>query len=89
LPNIIGRPPNCRPECTFDRDCPSNLACLQQRCKDPCPGSCGQNAICSVINHKAICTCIAGYTGDPFVACNVEQSKKKCLLTDWNFELSN
>lgn len=41
LPGYIGAPPNCRPECVFNDDCPARLTCLNNRCKDPCPGSCG------------------------------------------------
>ena len=36
---------------------------------DPCPGSCGIEADCKVINHNPICTCPPGLTGDPFVKC--------------------
>jgi len=35
-------------------------ACIQQKCKDPCPGVCGSNARCSVYNHVPTCTCIEG-----------------------------
>lgn len=70
LKEYIGRPPNCRPECVIQSDCPANLACINERCKDPCPGSCGFNSECIVINHSPICSCQAGYTGDPFSGCN-------------------
>lgn len=70
LPNYIGRPPNCRPECTMNSECPGNRACINERCKDPCPGSCGFNALCHVVNHSPVCTCITGYQGDPFSGCN-------------------
>lgn len=73
--NYIGSPPNCRPECTINPECSSNLACINQRCVDPCVGSCGLNAVCSVINHVAICTCIQGYNGDPFASCQLTPSK--------------
>lgn len=33
-PNRIGHPPNCRPECTSDTECPGNLACHNERCTD-------------------------------------------------------
>jgi hypothetical protein len=42
---------------------------MGQKCKDPCPGTCGQNAKCDVINHSPICSCISGYTGDAFTRC--------------------
>lgn len=69
LPNYIGRPPSCRPECTINSECYGNLACVNERCIDPCPGSCGINAYCKVISHNPICKCNSGYTGDPFIAC--------------------
>lgn len=69
LPNFIGTPPGCRPECTINTECPSNSACMNNKCADPCPGSCGNNARCSVINHTPSCSCDSGYTGDPFRGC--------------------
>lgn len=69
LPNYIGNPPNCRPECVINSECASNLACIREKCTDPCPGSCGANAECSVINHTPICQCAIGFTGDPFSNC--------------------
>lgn len=69
LPNYIGAPPNCRPECTINPECQSHLACVNQKCTDPCSGSCGSNARCSVINHTPVCSCYEGYTGDPFTSC--------------------
>lgn len=76
LPNYIGRSPNCRPECTINSECPANLACINEKCGDPCPGSCGLYAQCSVTNHRPICTCPVGYTGDPFANCvEIRQSK--------------
>lgn len=69
LPEYTGSPPNCRPECTINAECPSILACIREKCRDPCPGSCGAGAQCNVINHTPICTCPDGYTGDPFTNC--------------------
>lgn len=69
IENYVGLPPNCRPECTINPECPPQLACLQQKCRDPCVSLCGLNAQCSVVNHHAVCACIAGYTGNPFNAC--------------------
>jgi len=69
LPTFIGTPPNCRAECTVSSDCPVNRACKNRKCADPCPGICGINARCEVINHSPICSCNAGFTGDPFVTC--------------------
>jgi len=66
---FIGSPPACRPECVTSSDCPFNLACLNQKCQDPCPGSCGRNSNCRIIKHNPICSCKNGFTGDPFTVC--------------------
>lgn len=67
--NYIGTPPSCRPECTVSTDCMQDKACINQKCRDPCPGTCGLNARCNVINHNPICSCSSGFEGDPFVRC--------------------
>lgn len=72
LPNYFGNPPNCRPECTINSECSSNLACINQKCRDPCPGSCGAYAQCNVINHTPTCSCLEGYVGDPFTQCTIK-----------------
>lgn len=71
LPNYIGRAPNCRPECTMNAECSSNLACINEKCSDPCLGSCGIDSICTVVKHNPVCQCKTGYTGDPFTSCSV------------------
>jgi len=78
-PQMIGSPPNCRPECNFNNDCPSELACKNQRCVDPCPGLCGINASCRVRSHIPICVCNKGFQGDPFTQCRRITSKTKNL----------
>lgn len=78
LPNYIGKAPNCRPECSSNSECPSNLACFNEKCRDPCPGSCGFSAQCTVVNHTPSCTCLTGYTGDPFTACH-EIPRKRAI----------
>lgn len=67
--SYIGSPPNCRPECIVSSDCAQNMACQNQKCIDPCPGTCGAEARCQVVNHYAACSCPPGYTGDPFNRC--------------------
>lgn len=84
LKSYIGSPPNCRPECTINSDCVSNQACINERCRDPCPGSCGLAAICNVINHTPACTCPEGFTGDPFNNCYLKR-KKFSEKFDWLF----
>lgn len=71
LPSYIGIPPNCRPECITNSECPSNRACVNQKCKDPCPGACAVNAECTVISHTPTCNCPSGYTGNPFAFCSI------------------
>jgi hypothetical protein len=82
IPNYTGAPPNCRPECAVNTDCPSNLACITEKCRDPCPGSCGFNAECRVQNHIPICTCIAGFVGDPFTQCQREEIEQPKVPLD-------
>lgn len=65
----FGAPPNCRPECVVSSECSQNLACINQKCVDPCIGTCGFNAKCQVVNHNPICSCSVDYMGDPFEQC--------------------
>lgn len=81
LSNYIGSPPNCRPECIINSECTSNKACIREKCRDPCPGSCGTNARCNVINHIPICNCPDSYTGDPFSACYPEPPSNNIIKT--------
>ena len=76
LPEMLGSPPNCRPECQINADCPTDKACINRKCQDPCPGLCGVNAYCRVRNHIPICVCNQGYIGDPFSSCYLKPSKK-------------
>ena len=76
--DYIGNPyEGCRPECTLNTDCTSNKACLRNKCRDPCPGTCGQYAQCQVINHLPTCTCLPSYTGDPFVYCRPVERERE------------
>lgn len=53
--------------CISDTDCSSDRACHNGICKDPC--DCGPNAACRVKNHKPICTCKQGFDGNPSIGC--------------------
>lgn len=76
LPGFFGNPYDyCRPECTSDPECPSYLACVNQKCIDPCPGTCGINAECLVVTHAPMCYCRPGYVGDPYQSCRPEPGK--------------
>lgn len=76
LPAFIGNPPGCRPECVTSAECSHTKACLKNKCSDPCPNTCGQNANCQVIHHSPICSCKIDFTGDPFTRCYPIPSKK-------------
>lgn len=85
LPDYYGNPyDGCRPECVTNSECPNHLACLSNKCKDPCPGVCGQNAECRVINHSPQCYCQTGFVGNPLASCHKEErlppSKKTHLF---------
>lgn len=88
LQSYIGSPPNCRPECSVNSDCLSNQACIREKCQDPCPGSCGILAQCSVNNHVPICTCPEGYTGDPFTNCILQPVARKNFFLNLSLKLS-
>lgn len=69
VPGYIGSPPTCRPECVVSSECALNEACVNQKCINPCPGTCGVGAKCQVVNHNPICSCSPRFTGDPFIRC--------------------
>jgi hypothetical protein len=74
MPEFFGSPPYCRPECSSNGECPTDKACITQKCKDPCINACGVNAQCKVISHSPMCFCDSGYTGDPFSNCYQQQN---------------
>lgn len=63
----------CRPECILNNECPQNKACIKNKCMDPCPGTCGQNALCEVYNHVPMCRCPQGMIGNAFIQCSTYQ----------------
>ena len=76
--------PAPRPECTTDPECPDHLACIQEKCQNPCfTTTCGINAECRVTRHRAICYCKPGYEGDPYRIC--EERKKFELVSNIRF----
>lgn len=70
LPEYKGTPPNCKPECISNSECPANQVCVQQKCTNPCPSLCGTNAECHVVHHIVHCVCPNSYTGDPYTSCS-------------------
>lgn len=86
VPNYIGSPPTCRPECTVNSDCPFTEACSNQKCRDPCIGACGIGAKCIVVSHSPICSCPNRYSGNPFVMCQpISMSKLGSKLKSLRF----
>ena len=85
VPEYIGDPyEGCRPECTLNSDCMSNLACIRSKCQNPCPGTCGQDAQCQVVNHLPSCSCIPGYTGNPYSSCFLSPPIRKSHISYWS-----
>lgn len=81
-PGYFGDPwAGCRPECVLNSDCPWDRACINNKCRDPCPGACGLNAECRVSHHTPVCFCLQGHTGNPLASCRpivVEYCKPLC-----------
>lgn len=77
LPEYFGDPYlGCRPECIVNTDCPRNKACINNKCVNPCPGTCGLNAECLVNKHTPTCSCLPRFTGNPLQACHpIPESK--------------
>ncbi|XP_068900468.1 adhesive plaque matrix protein 2 isoform X2 [Tenebrio molitor] len=67
-----------RAECLDNSECRGHLTCRNGRCIDPCEGTCGANAICNAKNHLPVCSCPAGYTGDPFSHCRHFDPSELC-----------
>lgn len=69
LTGMIGVAPSCRPECISASDCPAKRGCVNQKCIDPCPGTCGPNSDCRVIDHSPVCSCKPGFIGNAYQNC--------------------
>lgn len=54
--------------CRSDNECANSEACINGKCASPC--RCGFNAVCDVLNHRASCKCLPGYTGNPQLGCD-------------------
>jgi hypothetical protein len=80
LPDFMGSPPRCRPECVSNSECANHMACVDRKCTDPCPGLCGVNAECRVVSHTPTCMCVTGFSGDPFIQCSTLQCKAYFLM---------
>ena len=83
LPDYHGDPyVICRPECVTNGDCDGSKSCLNNKCVDPCPGTCGLNAECLVFNHAPRCSCLPRYTGNPSKTCLLIEESKTSEITN-------
>lgn len=79
--DYVGNPYElCQPECVINDHCPSNRACIRNKCADPCAGTCGQNAVCDVFNHVPMCSCPPGMSGNAFVFCSILRGRYLAIL---------
>ena len=60
------------PDCDKDSSCSPGTSCISGTCVDPCLVSnpCPKTSRCSVEDHKPICSCSPGETGDPYTQCS-------------------
>lgn len=65
-----------KPECELDLDCPSKLACIKNKCVNPCTelSPCHRSAQCTVVDtvpvRTMICTCPEGWIPDENGQCH-------------------
>ncbi|XP_017779241.1 PREDICTED: adhesive plaque matrix protein 2 isoform X2 [Nicrophorus vespilloides] len=70
---------HCRKaECLDNSECRGHQTCKNEHCVDPCADVCGPNAKCETRNHIPICTCPAGYTGNPLSGCRRFDPSELC-----------
>ena len=57
--------------CSSDDECAFTQACRNRACINPCAleNPCSSSAECTVSNHRPVCKCPAGFTGDPYTKC--------------------
>ncbi|KAK9880681.1 hypothetical protein WA026_011917 [Henosepilachna vigintioctopunctata] len=71
----------CVPPCYSQQDCSANMACIEGRCVDLCRNKiCGRNAVCKIMNNKAVCLCLPGFTGNPLMRCSKIEPVKICPI---------
>lgn len=62
--------------CRTSDQCPSSHACVNQQCRNHCETNvCGVGAKCAARAHNYTCSCPAGHSGDPYVACRQPETK--------------
>lgn len=66
--------------CQTDADCPTTLACINEKCQDPCAvlQPCDKTAKCKVIDtvpwRTMVCLCPEGFMGDVERGCKPGQT---------------
>lgn len=81
IPEYHGDPySGCKPECISNSDCDKSRSCFNQKCVDPCPGVCGNNAECHVVNHSPTCVCSPGFIGNPSTGCREPPKSNSWIL---------
>ena len=77
-PPVIIIPPTPPPVavgCSSNTHCSVDSTCVNQLCLDMCyPGLCGEIADCETIQHRPVCTCPPGTTGNPTIKCSAMMS---------------
>lgn len=67
------------PVCRDDSDCPTQTACINSACINPCNATqpCGVNAECKVLDttpvRTMVCVCVEGYQGNAAVQCDLSK----------------
>lgn len=86
LSGFYGNPHSgCHRECESNTDCASSLVCSNYKCVDPCPETCGIEAVCTVSEHKPVCACAQGFSGDPFIQCHPIPVSRKLNILNFIF----
>lgn len=65
-------------ECLIHEDCEDSHFCNPQelKCHDACTlAVCGTGALCSSALHRPVCSCPAGYQGNPYDVCTKSPSR--------------
>lgn len=68
---------SCAPGCKANTDCAVQQACINGQCRDPCQISpCGRGAECRISDHRAVCLCPNGFSGNPTVSCEKNECER-------------
>ncbi|XP_071446139.1 mucin-2-like [Hetaerina americana] len=73
--------PKAPQPCESDNDCLGSEACYGSLCQDPCEfaKACAPTAKCHTMAHRPVCTCPAGFEGNPAINCLLVTPCKKLI----------